>query len=122
MPDLASVSHLPRRFLPFLCCELNTHPLVNTQAVEPTMFLGVPRVWEKISEKMKALGKTIKGPSVPLPPPRPNSATGVLASASPRSCKQQYGTVERQILFEGVLHKHERRVERRQPLCLWSVP
>ena len=25
------------------------------------MFLGVPRVWEKIAEKMKAIGKTTKG-------------------------------------------------------------
>lgn len=25
------------------------------RAVRPTMFLGVPRVWEKIAEKMKAM-------------------------------------------------------------------
>eukprot|EP00937_MAST-01D_sp_MAST-1D-sp2_P000464 g464.t1 len=31
------------------------------RAVQPTMFLGVPRVWEKISEKMKAMGKQTKG-------------------------------------------------------------
>jgi long-chain-fatty-acid--CoA ligase ACSBG len=31
------------------------------RTVHPTMFLGVPRVWEKISEKMKAIGATTKG-------------------------------------------------------------
>mmetsp|Transcript_2807 Transcript_2807/g.4055 ORF Transcript_2807/g.4055 Transcript_2807/m.4055 type:complete len:753 (-) Transcript_2807:377-2635(-) len=30
-------------------------------AVRPTIFLGVPRVWEKISEKMKAVGATVTG-------------------------------------------------------------
>merc|ERR1719228_2304140 len=28
------------------------------RAVKPTIFLGVPRVWEKMSEKMKAVGAT----------------------------------------------------------------
>jgi len=31
------------------------------RCVQPTMFLGVPRVWEKIAEKMKAIGKSTKG-------------------------------------------------------------
>ena len=31
------------------------------RTVKPTMFLGVPRVWEKISEKMKAIGATTTG-------------------------------------------------------------
>lgn len=31
------------------------------QAVKPTMFLGVPRVWEKIADKMKLIGATITG-------------------------------------------------------------
>jgi long-chain-fatty-acid--CoA ligase ACSBG len=31
------------------------------RAVQPTMFLGVPRVWEKIAEKMKAMGASTKG-------------------------------------------------------------
>lgn len=31
------------------------------RAVRPTAFLGVPRVWEKISEKMKSLGASTKG-------------------------------------------------------------
>lgn len=31
------------------------------RAVQPTYFLGVPRVWEKIAEKMKALGAKTKG-------------------------------------------------------------
>merc|ERR1719353_50729 len=31
------------------------------RAVKPTMFLGVPRVWEKIAEKMKAVGANTKG-------------------------------------------------------------
>ena len=31
------------------------------RTVEPTVFLGVPRVWEKIAEKMKAVGKSTKG-------------------------------------------------------------
>merc|ERR1719158_2368982 len=29
--------------------------------VKPTVFLGVPRVWEKIAEKMKAVGAKTKG-------------------------------------------------------------
>jgi len=29
--------------------------------VRPTIFLGVPRVWEKIKEKMQAKGKNTKG-------------------------------------------------------------
>merc|ERR550514_2563890 len=29
--------------------------------VKPTMFLGVPRVWEKIAEKMKAVGASTTG-------------------------------------------------------------
>eukprot|EP00471_Norrisiella_sphaerica_P006630 CAMPEP_0184490810 /NCGR_PEP_ID=MMETSP0113_2-20130426/18933_1 /TAXON_ID=91329 /ORGANISM="Norrisiella sphaerica, Strain BC52" /LENGTH=770 /DNA_ID=CAMNT_0026874905 /DNA_START=48 /DNA_END=2360 /DNA_ORIENTATION=- len=31
------------------------------KAVRPTMFLGVPRVWEKIAEKLQAIGKQTKG-------------------------------------------------------------
>lgn len=31
------------------------------RSVHPTLFLGVPRVWEKIMEKMKAVGATTKG-------------------------------------------------------------
>lgn len=31
------------------------------KAVKPTLFLGVPRVWEKIAEKMKAIGKSTTG-------------------------------------------------------------
>lgn len=31
------------------------------RTVQPTMFLGVPRVWEKIAEKMKAVGKSTTG-------------------------------------------------------------
>lgn len=31
------------------------------KCVRPTLFLGVPRVWEKIAEKMKAIGATTKG-------------------------------------------------------------
>jgi long-chain-fatty-acid--CoA ligase ACSBG len=30
-------------------------------ACRPTIFLGVPRVWEKIAEKMKAIGASTKG-------------------------------------------------------------
>ncbi len=30
--------------------------------VKPTMFAGVPRVWEKIAEKMKAVAATVHGP------------------------------------------------------------
>merc|ERR1719215_66062 len=29
--------------------------------IEPTLFLGVPRVWEKIAEKLKAIGAQTKG-------------------------------------------------------------
>merc|ERR1712232_1144699 len=29
--------------------------------VRPTLFLGVPRVWEKIAEKLKAVGAQTKG-------------------------------------------------------------
>lgn len=36
--------------------------LVNTlKEVRPTSFLGVPRVWEKIEEKMKTLGLRTTG-------------------------------------------------------------
>jgi long-chain-fatty-acid--CoA ligase ACSBG len=31
------------------------------RAVRPTLFLGVPRVWEKIAEKMKKIGASTKG-------------------------------------------------------------
>mmetsp|Transcript_31410 Transcript_31410/g.61216 ORF Transcript_31410/g.61216 Transcript_31410/m.61216 type:complete len:754 (-) Transcript_31410:236-2497(-) len=31
------------------------------RSVKPTLFLGVPRVWEKIAEKMKAIGAQTKG-------------------------------------------------------------
>eukprot|EP00039_Didymoeca_costata_P018185 m.332454 g.332454 ORF g.332454 m.332454 type:complete len:762 (+) comp16948_c0_seq1:162-2447(+) len=31
------------------------------KAVRPTVFLGVPRVWEKIAEKLKAIGAETKG-------------------------------------------------------------
>lgn len=31
------------------------------RAVKPTMFLGVPRVWEKIAEKIKAMGASTQG-------------------------------------------------------------
>jgi len=31
------------------------------RSVKPTLFLGVPRVWEKIAEKMKAVGANTKG-------------------------------------------------------------
>lgn len=34
--------------------------LVNTlKEVQPTGFLGVPRVWEKMQEKMKAVGAKV---------------------------------------------------------------
>ena len=31
------------------------------RTVKPTVFLGVPRVWEKIAEKMKAVGAKVQG-------------------------------------------------------------
>jgi len=31
------------------------------RAVRPTLFLGVPRVWEKVAEKLKAIGAQTKG-------------------------------------------------------------
>ena len=31
------------------------------RAVRPTIFLGVPRVWEKIAEKLQAIGKSVTG-------------------------------------------------------------
>jgi long-chain-fatty-acid--CoA ligase ACSBG len=33
----------------------------NLKRVRPTRFLGVPRVWEKIAEKMQEVGKSSKG-------------------------------------------------------------
>lgn len=34
---------------------------VTMKEVRPTYFLGVPRVWEKIMEKMVQTGKGVKG-------------------------------------------------------------
>ena len=34
---------------------------MRLQSVQPTMFIGVPRVWEKVAEKVKAVGATITG-------------------------------------------------------------
>lgn len=34
---------------------------MRLNAIKPTVFLGVPRVWEKIAEKMKAVGASTKG-------------------------------------------------------------
>ena len=34
---------------------------VRLQSVQPTVFLGVPRVWEKVAAKVKAVGASIKG-------------------------------------------------------------
>jgi long-chain-fatty-acid--CoA ligase ACSBG len=34
---------------------------VTLQAIRPTIFFGVPRVWEKIEEKMKAVGRSTTG-------------------------------------------------------------
>ena len=33
----------------------------NLQWAKPTLFLGVPRVWEKIYEKMVEVGRQNKG-------------------------------------------------------------
>ena len=33
----------------------------NLKRVKPTRFLGVPRVWEKIAEKMQEVGRSSKG-------------------------------------------------------------
>ena len=33
----------------------------NLKRVRPTKFLAVPRVWEKIAEKMQSAGKSSKG-------------------------------------------------------------
>ena len=33
----------------------------NLKRVRPTRFLGVPRVWEKIAEKMQEVGRSNKG-------------------------------------------------------------
>ena len=33
----------------------------NLKRVRPTRFLGVPRVWEKIAEKMQEIGQSNKG-------------------------------------------------------------
>jgi long-chain-fatty-acid--CoA ligase ACSBG len=35
----------------------------SLKAVRPTAFLGVPRVWEKIQEKLRAIAATVKGPT-----------------------------------------------------------
>jgi len=42
--------------------DLKNGTIVNRFAfVKPTLFLGVPRVWEKIAEKLKAVGRTTTG-------------------------------------------------------------
>lgn len=42
---------------PLFVCVCNQGSLVTTlKEVRPTYFLGVPRVWEKMQEKMKAIG------------------------------------------------------------------
>ena len=34
--------------------------------MHPTIFLGVPRVWEKIQEKLREIAATVHGPKKPL--------------------------------------------------------
>ena len=36
-------------------------PVQTMKEVHPTIFLGVPRVWEKIAESMQSVGRNIKG-------------------------------------------------------------
>jgi long-chain-fatty-acid--CoA ligase ACSBG len=36
---------------------------IQLQCIKPTLFFGVPRVWEKIYEKMMEVAKKIKGPA-----------------------------------------------------------
>jgi long-chain-fatty-acid--CoA ligase ACSBG len=58
--------------------------VVTLKAVRPTMFFGVPRVWEKIYEKMSEVGKSTKGAKKSI-------ATWAKRKGTERSQLMQYG-------------------------------
>ena len=49
------------KLLKFSIDSTNFVQVENLKRVRPTQFLGVPRVWEKIAEKMQEVGKSSKG-------------------------------------------------------------
>lgn len=56
----------------------------TTREVEPTIFFGVPRVWEKIQEKMLAVGRTVTGVKKSI-------STWAKGCGSEKSDRAQYG-------------------------------
>ena len=62
--------------------------------VRPTLFLGVPRVWEKIQAKMVAVGASASGSSTPASSGRrrPRSPRARSSSSSPSTCRSSRST------------------------------
>ena len=52
---------LKRVFFFIICFYLQGSLVETLREVRPTTFFGVPRVWEKIHEKMLQVGKTTRG-------------------------------------------------------------
>ena len=71
---------------------------MTLREVQPTVFFGVPRVWEKIYEKMQAVGKTTKGLKKKI-------ATWAKAKGSKKNGMAQFGAKGGKPAFFGVANK-----------------